>query len=83
LEGALVQPMDFSFDKVADVLYIKFSQEEIVDSDEISSGIIIDYSKNQKVVGIEVLNYSLRKLNLNELVKLQADEIIPAILKCS
>lgn len=74
--------MNFSLDKVADVLYIKFSQEEIEESDEISSGIIVDYSKSQKVVGIEVLNYSQRKLNLNELVTLHADEIIPAIVKC-
>ena len=36
---------DFSFDKVADVLYIKFSEENIAESDQISSGIIVDYSK--------------------------------------
>ena len=75
--------MDFSFDKIADVLYIKFSEEKIDESDQISSGIIVDYSKGQKVVGIEVLNYSQRKLNLNELVTMHIDEIIPAIVKCS
>ncbi|MBN2156260.1 MAG: DUF2283 domain-containing protein [Candidatus Lokiarchaeota archaeon] len=75
--------MDFSFDKVADVLYIKFSEEKIAESDLISSGIIVDYSKGQKVVGIEVLNYSQRKLNLNELVTMHIDEIIPAIVNCS
>ncbi len=74
--------MDFSFDKIADVLYIKLSQEEIEESDEISSGIIIDYSKSQKIVGIEVLNYSKRNLNLNELVTMQVDELIPEIVKC-
>jgi uncharacterized protein YuzE len=75
--------MDFSFDKVADVLYIKFSEENIAESDQISSGIIVDYSKNQKVVCIEVLNYSQRKLNLNELVTMDIDEIIPVIVKSS
>ena len=75
--------MDFSIDNVADVLYIKFSQETVSESDEISSGIIVDYSKSQKIVGIEILNFSQRKLNLNELVKMTNDEIIPAIVKCS
>lgn len=74
--------MDFSYDKIADVLYIKISHEEIEESDEVSPGIVIDYSKNQKIVGIEVLNYSQRNLNLNELITLQSDELIPAIVKC-
>ncbi|GAI88508.1 unnamed protein product, partial [marine sediment metagenome] len=39
--------MDFSFDKVANTLYIRFSLEEILNSDEISEGIIIDYGKEK------------------------------------
>ncbi|MBN2156214.1 MAG: DUF2283 domain-containing protein [Candidatus Lokiarchaeota archaeon] len=45
MEGIFHLLIDFSFDKVADVLYIKFSEEKIAESDQISSGIIVDYSK--------------------------------------
>lgn len=74
--------MEFSFDKVADVLYINFSNEEIINSEEMNSSIIIDYGKKQKIIGIEILNYSKRNINLNELIQLSSEEIIPAIIEC-
>jgi len=35
--------MIMSYDHVADALYIKFSDGEVADSEEISEGVIIDY----------------------------------------
>ena len=52
--------MNFSFDKIANALYIRFSNEKISNSDEIAEGIIIDYGKNQNFVGVEVLNFTER-----------------------
>lgn len=74
--------MEFLFDKVANALYIKFSQEAVNDTEEIGEGIIVDYNKNNLVIGIEVLNYTKRNLNLNELIQLNAEEIIPIIVQC-
>ena len=74
--------MDFSFDKFADALYLKFSHEEIYSSEEISDGIIIDYGKEENIIGIEILNFSERNLNLNELILMQEEEIIPMITQC-
>ncbi|MGQ4834386.1 MAG: DUF2283 domain-containing protein [Candidatus Asgardarchaeia archaeon] len=37
--------MQIVYDKVADALYIKFSNEEIYESEEIFDGIIVDYNK--------------------------------------
>jgi len=74
--------MEFSFDKIANALYIHFSREEIKDSEEISEGIIVDYSENNSVIGIEILNYTRRNINLNEIIKLEAEEIIPMIVQC-
>jgi len=73
--------MEISFDKVANVLYLQFSHENVKDSEEINDGIILDYGANDNVIGIEILNYTERNLNLNEIIQLNADEIIPVIVQ--
>ncbi len=74
--------MEFSFDKVANSLYLRFSHEEVQTSEEIAEGIIIDYGKKEHFVGIEILNFTERKLNLNDLIQMRAEEIIPMIVQC-
>jgi len=74
--------MEFSFDKVANALYLRFSNEEIQESDEIAKGIIVDYGKNEQLVGVEILNFTDRNLNLNDLVQKDVEEIIPMIVEC-
>jgi uncharacterized protein YuzE len=67
---------------MANALYIRFSNEKILNSDEIAAGIIIDYGKNESVIGVEILNFSERKLNLNDLVQLNMEELIPRLVQC-
>lgn len=74
--------MEFSFDKVANALYIRFSNEKILNSDEIAEGIIIDYGKDENIVGVEILNFTSRKLDLNDLVKMNIEELIPKLAQC-
>ncbi|TFG01517.1 MAG: DUF2283 domain-containing protein [Promethearchaeota archaeon] len=74
--------MEFSFDKVADALYLRFSYEEVESTEEIDKGLIIDYGKENHIVGIEILNFSDRKLDLNDLIQLHAEEIIPMVVQC-
>ena len=52
--------MNVTFDKQVDAAYLRFSDAKVVDSDEISDGIIFDYDEQNKVVGIEVLNLRYR-----------------------
>jgi uncharacterized protein YuzE len=73
--------MEFSYDKVANALYLHFSHEKVKDTEEINDGIIIDYGEKDNIIGIEILNYTERNLNLNEIVKMNADEIIPVIVQ--
>lgn len=75
--------VDLSYDPVADVLYIKFSSDKVKESDEISDGIIIDYSYEGNIVGIEVLNHSKRKIDLNKLIKMREEEIIAEVASCN
>ncbi len=74
--------MDFNYDKMADALYIRFSGEKVLNSDEIASGIIIDYGKKNNIIGVEILNFNNRNLNLNDLVQMSVEELIPRLAKC-
>ena len=74
--------MEFSFDKVANALYIRFSNEKILNSEEIAEGIIIDYGKDENIVGVEILDFASRKLDLNDLVKMNLEELIPKLAQC-
>ena len=73
--------MEFSYDKVANALYLHFSHEKVKDTEEINDGIILDYGEKDNIIGIEILNYTERNLNLNEIVKMNVDEIIPVIVQ--
>ena len=48
--------MRIRYDPTIDVLYIRLSESEVEDSDEISEGVILDIDKNGKPVGIEILD---------------------------
>jgi len=39
----------------SEALYFRISEEEIEESEEVSPGVILDYSRDGKVVGIEIL----------------------------
>jgi len=52
----------------ADVLYVWIREGRVVDSDEVSDGVIVDYDEDGNALGIEILEFSKRKIDLNELV---------------
>lgn len=50
--------MKLHYDKKADALYIRLNDRRYVESDEISDGVIFDYDKQGKIIGIEILEAS-------------------------
>ncbi len=50
--------MKIDYDKEADALYIQFLNEPVNETEEIDAGVIVDYSKDNRVIGIEILNIS-------------------------
>lgn len=50
--------MKLKYDKKEDALYIRFNDKRYFDSDEVKQGIIFDYDKSGKMVGIEILDAS-------------------------
>ena len=52
--------MRLTIDREADALYIRLDESKIVESEEVSHGVVLDYSENDEVVGVEILWLSKR-----------------------
>ena len=57
--------MRLSVDKTADALYLRLDESSIVESEEVSPGIVLDYNESNEVVGVEILHLSRRSPDLN------------------
>jgi len=62
--------MKLHYDQQVDALYIRLDNSNIIESEEIKEGIVLDYNENEQVVGIEILNAS-KRIPLPELKKVQ------------
>ncbi len=71
--------MRVDYDKVADSVYFRLKGERVVESVEISEGVIIDFDERGEICGIEVLAFSKRKLDLNQLVKCGDGELVSKV----
>ena len=60
--------MKLTVDQEADALYLRLDDSKIIESEEVSPGVVLDFNELDQVVGIEVLRLSqhVPKLNLRE-----------------
>lgn len=54
--------MKLKVDCESDALYLRLDESAIVESEEVQPGIILDYDKDERVVGVEILSLSKRVL---------------------
>ncbi len=52
--------MRIKVDKDSDALYFRLDESRIVESEEVRPGVILDYDKDDRVVGVEFLGVSTR-----------------------
>ena len=52
--------MRIKVDKNSDTLYFRLDENKIVESEEVQPGVIVDYDKDNRVVGVEFLGVSSR-----------------------
>jgi uncharacterized protein YuzE len=57
--------MKLNVDKEADALYLRLDDSPIVESEEVSPGVVLDYNESNEVVGVEMLHLSKRSSRLN------------------
>ena len=62
--------MKLNYDAENDVLWIRWSDAAITESDEDEPGVIFDHDAEGNVVGVEILNASQR-INFQSLVQAQ------------
>jgi uncharacterized protein YuzE len=52
--------MRLRVDRENDALYFRLDETEIVESEEVQPGVILDFDKDGRVVGMEMLDISTR-----------------------
>lgn len=52
--------MKLHIDKESDALYLRLDDSRIVESQEVSPGVVLDFNERNDVVGVEMLNLSRR-----------------------
>ncbi len=57
--------MKLHVNKKADALYLRLDDSAIVESEEVSPGVVLDYNESNEVVSVELLYLSKRSSNLN------------------
>ena len=48
------------YDEKADAIYVRLDDSKIIESQEVESGIILDFNEENQVVGIEILRVKNR-----------------------
>ncbi|MFC1617164.1 DUF2283 domain-containing protein [Candidatus Margulisiibacteriota bacterium] len=66
--------MRIKVEKETDTLYFRLDEKNIVESEEIRPGVILDFDKDDKVVGVELLNIS-KLASYTDLTSLQFQTI--------
>ena len=57
--------MKLTIDKTAGALYLRLDNSRIVESEEVSPGVVLDFNEDNEVVGVEMLYLSKRSSNLD------------------
>lgn len=52
--------MKLVVDEKADALYLRLDDSKILESEEVSPGVVLDFNERNQVVGIEILGLSGR-----------------------
>ena len=57
--------MKLHYDEKSDALYLRLDDSEIVESQEVEPGVVIDFNDENQVVGLEILRIKKRVPNAN------------------
>jgi len=66
-----------SYDPMADVLFIRARDDKIVDILEIDDEVVVDFNEHGEVVGVEIINFSKSKVDLDGVMREGLEILIP------
>jgi uncharacterized protein YuzE len=73
--------MNIMYDESVDAIYIQVKDSQVLESEEISSGIICDFDSNDDLVGMEVLDVKARTTEQLRDIGIKFDNRDRALLK--
>jgi uncharacterized protein YuzE len=50
--------MKTTYDAEADALYVRFSETPVIESEEVSDGVVLDFDADRRIVAIELIDAS-------------------------
>jgi len=66
--------MRIEFDQEADALYVQIHEDYVAHVKEIEEGVIIDFDRDRKIIGIEILDVT-KRFPLEDLVNLNIENL--------
>ncbi len=52
--------MRVHFDEEADAVYLRLDESQVVESEEVEPGVVLDFNQSEQVVGVEILRVKER-----------------------
>jgi len=66
--------MRIEFDQEADALYVQIHEAYVAHVKEIEEGVIVDFDRDRKIIGIEILDVT-KRFPLEDLVNLNIENL--------
>ena len=67
------------YDPVADALYVRVRRDRVADTLEIGKGILVDLNEEGEIIGLEILEFSKRKIDLSKIFVSGIEVVVRAI----
>ena len=61
----MAHPVKLRIDQPVGALYLRLDDSDIIESEEVAPGVVLDYNASNEVVGVEMLGLSKRSPGLN------------------
>lgn len=73
--------MNIKYDESVDAIYIQVKDSKVLESEEVSRGVVCDFDSNDDLVGIEVLDVKEKTIEQLKDIGIKFDDRDRAILK--
>jgi uncharacterized protein YuzE len=66
--------MTLKVDRESDALYLRLDESKIVDSEEVTPGVVLDFNEHDEVVGVEILRLS-KRVSMGDISKVSLETV--------
>jgi len=70
---------NIEYDPAADTSYVRIRRDKVSDTIELDDNLIIDLNERGELIGLEILNFSKTKIDLNQIILQGLEAIVKQI----